>query len=238
MQVEKISVKKVSESVVEQIEKMIENGIFQSGEKLPSVREMCDMFGVGRSAIRDAIITLKGKGTVDVRQGEGTYVCRFDSSKIFNNHLIIPETSDVRALFQVRKILEPGIAEMAASNRTDEQLAEIEEILSNETSNGWEADYNFHMTIAKASRNQIIYQLIQYISTTTKKHMNDFHQFIQKEQKLVEEINDQHRDIFNAIKETNSELAKIKMTEHLEYVEDTLQKSLWKPTSQKREEQF
>lgn len=238
MNVEKISVKKVSESVVEQIEKMIEHGSFQSGEKLPSVREMCEMFGVGRSAIRDAIITLKGKGTVDIRQGEGTYVCRFDSSKIFNNHLIIPETSDVRALFQVRKILEPGIAEMTASNRTDEQLAEIEAILSNKTTNGWEEDYNFHMTIAKASKNQIIYQLIQFISTTTKKHMNDFHQFIQEDPKLVAKINAQHKEILLAIKETNSELAKNKMTEHLEYVETILQKSLWKPTSQKREEPF
>ncbi|RTR36009.1 FadR family transcriptional regulator [Robertmurraya yapensis] len=238
MNVEKISVKKVSESVVEQIEKMIEHGSFQSGEKLPSVREMCEMFGVGRSAIRDAIITLKGKGTVDIRQGEGTYVCRFDSSKIFNNHLIIPESSDVRALFQVRKILEPGIAEMAASNRTDEQLAEIEAILSNKTTNGWEEDYNFHMTIAKASRNQIIYQLIQFISTTTKKHMNDFHQFIQEDPKLVEKINEQHKEIFLALKETTPELAKNKMTEHLEYVETILQKSLWKPTSQKREEPF
>lgn len=238
MNVEKITVKKVSESVVEQIEKMIKQGAFQAGEKLPSVREMCDMFGVGRSAIRDAIITLKGKGTVDIRQGEGTYVCRFDSTRIFNNHLIIPETSDVRALFQVRKILEPGIAEMAAQNRTERQLLEIEEILSNKTSNGWEEDYNFHMTIAKASRNEIIFQLIQYISTTTKKHMTDFHQFIQKDPKLIAKINEQHYEIFQEIKENNAQLAKIKMTEHLEYVEDILQKSLWKPTSQKREEQF
>lgn len=227
MNIEKISVKKVSESVVEQIEKMIENGTFQSGEKLPSVREMCDMFGVGRSAIRDAIITLKGKGTVTVRQGEGTYICRFDSAKLFNHNLVSPESSDVRELFQVRKILEPGIAEMAALYRTEKELKEIEKTFSTNSALSWEDDYNFHMVIAKASRNQIIFQLMQFISTTTKKHMNDFHQTIQKNEHIIEKINKQHKDIFLAIKDADSPRAKLNMSEHLEYVEDILQANLW-----------
>ena len=49
MLVEKISTKKVSESVTEEIEKLIEMGTFQAGEKLPSVRELCELFGVGRN---------------------------------------------------------------------------------------------------------------------------------------------------------------------------------------------
>lgn len=227
MNVEKISVKKISESVVEQIEKMIEEGTFQSGEKLPSVRELCDMFGVGRSAVRDAIITLKGKGTVDVRQGEGTYICRFDSTKLFNSNLILPESKDVRDLFQVRKILEPGIAEMAAFYRTKEQLKELEDIFSSQASYGWEEDYNFHMIIAKASGNDIIFQLMQFISTTTKKHMNDFHHYIQKNDTIVKIINSQHEEIFQAIKSLNPQQAKAKMTEHLEYVGEIMQTNMW-----------
>lgn len=228
LNVQKISVKKVSESVVEQIEKLIEDGTFQSGEKLPSVREMCDMFGVGRSAIRDAIITLKGKGTVDVRQGEGTYIRRFDSSTMFSNNLISPEYSDVRELYQVRKLLEPGIASMASLYRSDKHLQEIENILSRESANGWEDDYLFHMTIAQASGNQIIFQLMQFISTTTKKHMIDFHQFIQQKHTIVNDINRQHLEIFSAIKAREEKSAKFKMTEHLEYVENILLSSLWK----------
>lgn len=225
--VEKIYVKKVSESVVEQIEKLIEDGTFQSGEKLPSVREMCDMFGVGRSAIRDAIITLKGKGTVDVRQGEGTYIRTFESVTLFNHPLISPESSDVRDLYQVRKMLEPKIAELAATNRSDRHVRELKEIISQEALGDWEHDYNFHMTIAKASGNQIIIQLMQFISATTKKHMNDFHQFIQRDHLKVKKINEQHKDIFHAIRANHAEEAKNKMTEHLEYVERILQTNLW-----------
>lgn len=226
MNVERISVKKVSESVVEQIEKLIEDGAFQSGEKLPSVREMCDMFGVGRSAIRDAIITLKGKGTVDVRQGEGTYIRRFDSVNLFNDPLISPESSDVRELYQVRKMLEPKIAEMAALCRSEKHLQELENILTSETSNRWEDDYNFHMTIARASGNQIIIQLMQFISTTTKKHMNDFHQYIQKNHITINRINEHHQKIYSAIQSNNAAQAKSEMTEHLEYVEEILHSSL------------
>lgn len=225
LNIEKISVKKVSESVVEQIERMIENGTFESGEKLPSVRELCEMFGVGRSAVRDAIITLKGKGTVDVRQGEGTFVRRFDSSKMFNQHLVLPDSNDVKELFQVRKILEPGIVEMAAWNRTERDLEILDRISSTET--GWEEDYRFHMTIAKASCNGIVYQLMQFISTTTKKHMNDFHQYIKNHDLIVKKINQQHEDIFLAIRNRDGEHAKEKMTEHLDYVESILQANLW-----------
>ncbi|WP_019156074.1 FadR/GntR family transcriptional regulator [Robertmurraya massiliosenegalensis] len=228
MNVEKISIKKVSESVVEQIEEMIESGSIETGEKLPSVRELCDMFGVGRSAIRDAIITLKGKGIVDVKQGQGTFIRRFDTKKLFNPLLINPESNDVRELFQVRKLLEPGIAEMAALNWTEQDMSQLERCFHTKSSYGWEEDYHFHMTIAKASKNQIIFQLLQFISTTTKKHMIEFHRYIEQNHSIFEIIAQQHRDIFEAIKESDSLKAKNKMTEHLEYVESIMQKSLWK----------
>lgn len=232
MNVEKIAVKKVSESVVEQIEKLIEEGTFKSGEKLPSVREMCEMFGVGRSAIRDAIITLKGKGTVDVKQGEGTYIRSFESVNLFNQPLISPASSDVRDLYQVRKMLEPGIAEMAAVYRTESHLQAMEQTLISQSVNNGENDYNFHMTIAKASGNQIIIQLMQFISTTTKKHMTDFHTYIQRNHITVKKINDQHESLFNAIKNHDAIDAKMKMTEHLAFVEEILQSSLWETKDQ------
>lgn len=226
MNVEKIPIRKVSESVVEQIEKLIEEGTFLPGEKLPSVRELCEMFGVGRSAVRDAIITLKGKGSVDVKQGEGTFIRKFDSTKLFTNQLILPDLKDIRQLFQVRKILEPGIAETAALNRNEKDLEAMENALFNENSQGWESDYNFHMAIANATGNEIITQLMQFISTTTKKAMNDFHQYIQENQSIVMNIDAQHQSIYQAIKNSGHGLAKKAMIEHLDYVENILQSSI------------
>lgn len=225
MEVEKISTKKVSESVTEQIEKMIEVGTFLPGEKLPSVRELCDLFGVGRSAVRDAITTLKGKGAVTVKQGEGTYICKFDSGKLFNNHLLLPSSKDISQLFQVRKLLEPGIAELAAENRSDRDLKMMKDLLFGSGANSWEADYNFHLAIAKAAGNEILIQLIEFISASMKKTMIGFHQFIERDRNIFEEITHQHTQIFQLIHKKDSAKAKQKMEEHLDYVEDLLKTS-------------
>lgn len=224
--VEKISTKKVSESVGEQIEKMLESGSLKAGEKLPSVRELCELFGVGRSAVRDAITTLSGKGAVYVKQGEGTFICEFDSTKLFNKHMLLPSSEDIRELFQVRKILEAGIAEMAALNRTEKDLQHFEEILAKQSNNGWELDYQFHLAIAKATGNDILIQLVQFISTTTKKSMIDFHRYIQKNEDTVKCIVEQHHQIYESIKKGEHKRANQMMISHLNTVEDLLQSSI------------
>lgn len=225
MQVKKISTKKVSDSVVEQIEELIKSGTFQAGEKLPSVRELCEMFGVGRSAVRDAITTLKGKGAVDVKQGEGTYILEFDSTRLFNNHLLLPNSRDIRELFQVRKILEAGIAEMAALNRSEVDLHLIEKILSNQSISGWESDYQLHTAISKAAGNEIIIHLVHFISTTMKNAMIDFHNYIEKNPTTIQFIEEQHLRIYESIKLAKPQQAKQMMMEHLDFVEKELLQS-------------
>ncbi|WP_413307475.1 FadR/GntR family transcriptional regulator [Bacillus sp. 1P10SD] len=225
VQVKKITTKKVSDSVVEQMEEMIKSGTFQAGEKLPSVRELCEMFGVGRSAVRDAITTLKGKGAVDVKQGEGTYILEFDSTRLFNNQLLLPRPRDISELFQVRKLLEPGITEMAANNRTEADLNLMEKILTNQATKGWEADYLLHTAIARAAGNEIIIQLLQFISTTMKNAMIDFHNYIEKNPDIAHMIEKQHAGIYQSIKLGMSQKAKQMMMEHLNFVEKALLKS-------------
>lgn len=223
MNVEKISTKKISETVAEQIEKLIESGNFQSGEKLPSVRELCELFGVGRTAVRDAIISLKGKGLVDVKQGEGTYICHFDPVKHFSSQLLLPSSQDIQNLFQVRKMVETGIAEIAAGDRTSKDLDIMKQILKK--MNGWEADYQFHTAIAKATGNDILIQLLEVISVSMKKAMVDVHQYVERNDEAGEFIKQQHQAVFEAIVEGKPDLAKEKMYHHLNYVEELLYKS-------------
>lgn len=226
MKVEKISTKKVSESVEEQLEKMIHSGMFKAGEKLPSVRELCELFGVGRSAVRDAITTLSGKGTVYVRRGEGTFVCEFDSSKLFSQHMLLSSSRDISELFQVRKLLETGMAELAAVNRTETDLHSLKHTLYIPSSNPWESDYQFHLTIAKATGNEILIQLVQFISTTMKKVMMDFHHYIQKDENTVKLISRQHQQIIDSIEKGDPQAAKQSMSNHLNTVEELLQSSV------------
>jgi GntR family transcriptional repressor for pyruvate dehydrogenase complex len=220
VQVKKIPVKKVSDSVAEQIEDMIRSGTFQTGEKLPSVRELCELFGVGRSAVRDAITTLKGKGMVNVKQGEGAYIQ--ESSGFFHHHLLLTSPRDISELYQVRKLLEVGIAELAAIHCTEEDLHVMDAIFTNPYMKGWEADYQLHTAIAKAAGNEIIIQLMQHITKTMKNAMIDLYHYIEKNPVTAQMIENQHIEIYQSIKLRNPLKAKQVMLEHLDFVEKEL----------------
>ncbi len=228
--IEKISKKKVSALVAEQIENMIEDGTFQPGEKLPSIRELCELLDVGRSAVRDALLTLNGKGAVYMKQGEGAFICEFDSAKLFNQTALHAATKNIRELFQVRKILETGTAEAAALHRSEEDIRVLEGIL-NDPLDGWESDYHFHITITKATGNMILIQLMEYISATMKQAMKDFHCQIRENKETVERIMKQHLYLFEAIKAGDAGKAKRAMINHLDLVEELLQEGFLGETS-------
>ncbi|MEW9669920.1 FadR/GntR family transcriptional regulator [Ammoniphilus sp. 3BR4] len=228
VEIQKISNKKISELVAEQLQHWIVSGKVQPGEKLPSVRELCASFNVGRTAIRDAITTLKGKGFVDVRRGEGTFVQRFDSSQLFEGLRLLNAT-DIQKLFSVRQILEVGIAEMAARVRDPIQLdkmkACIEQMKTTETIEGWKADYEFHLAIAEVTQNEILVQLLETISATMKKAIRDCHQMILDDPVLAQTVIQQHEKIYEAIETGQADWAKVCVIEHLTYVERLLKRS-------------
>ncbi|MGI8314658.1 FadR/GntR family transcriptional regulator [Halobacillus mangrovi] len=228
MEIEKISPKKVSELVEEQMETFIHSGKFQPGEKLPSVRELCDLFDVGRSAMRDAMTALKGKGLVEIRHGEGMYICHFDPTKLLNHYLLLPDKNDIEALFQVREMLEAGMVKRAAQFRSEEDL-EAMKLAIGEMKGKKEglgiADYSFHNAIAKSSGNHILFQLMEFISATTKKSMDDFHRMIASDARLLEEIIGQHERIYEKVAAREVERSCDEMVAHLEYVRNLMREN-------------
>jgi GntR family transcriptional regulator, transcriptional repressor for pyruvate dehydrogenase complex len=192
------------------------------GDKLPSVRELCHRFGVGRTAVRDAITTLKGKGLVTVRRGEGAFVNRYDASDLLND-LWLVNREEIREVLQVRKILEPGVAEAAAENRNATDLSELKERLNEMESadheSAWEADYRFHMAIVKATRNQVLTRLMETVSNATQNVMCEFHRSILENPRQTLEVSGQHRRIYEAIQAADGSSARRLMLEHLMFVD-------------------
>jgi GntR family transcriptional regulator, transcriptional repressor for pyruvate dehydrogenase complex len=225
MLVEKIPTKKISDIVAEKIEEWISTGSVKPGDKLPSVRELCEMFDVGRSAVRDAITTLKGKGLVEVKQGDGTFVTRLDPSVIFYDLLI--GKRDIKNLYTVRQILEIGTAEHAALHRRDENLVKMRDAIMKlekaKTIDGWEADFEFHLAIAEATQNEVLVELMQTISNTTKKAILEVQKIILSDQKLSRMVFHQHLEIYEAIRKGRSTEARQAMLTHLTFVEGLLE---------------
>ncbi|WP_252313115.1 FadR/GntR family transcriptional regulator [Sinobaca sp. H24] len=232
MEVEKVPAVHISEHVAAELETQIQTGTFKAHEKLPSVRELCDLFETGRSAVRDAISTLKGKGLVYVKKGEGTFVSPFDAAKLFHSGALLPDQQAIQELFQVRKMLETEMVKEAASYRTPEQAdAVVQAAEAMETTLGpdsWELDYAFHQSIAKAAGNTILVQLMEFLSSTTKKAMIDFHLYLAAEPASSQKIIDQHAAIARFVQEADPENARRAMVDHLSFVEEKMQESiLW-----------
>jgi GntR family transcriptional repressor for pyruvate dehydrogenase complex len=225
MEAAKISHQKISDRVADQIEQWIRAGHVRPGDRLPSVRELCLMFDVGRTAVRDAITTLKGKGMVEVRHGDGTFVCRFDFSKVIAG-LSLVNRQDVQNLFEVRKILEVGTAELAAVHRETSHLRRMKEALDRlakaNSLEGWKADLDFHFVIAEATQNEHLVQLMQTVSTAIRRAIMDCHRIILADAELERQIFQQHVNVCEAIHDSEPERARQAMLTHLTFVEELL----------------
>ncbi len=163
---------KVFEQIVEQIERRILSGELRSGDRLPSERELGEQFHVSRTAVREAMKTLAQKGLVDMRPGRGTIVIDGTSRAVKHSldlMLSVGQENGSQNLVEVREILEPEIAALAAARATEEEIAamrEAVEIMDNNLTNAnayIAADNDFHRALAKGTQNVLILRLVDSI---------------------------------------------------------------------------
>jgi GntR family transcriptional repressor for pyruvate dehydrogenase complex len=167
-----IQASRLYEQIVQQIEESILKGDLAEGSQLPAERDLAKQFGVSRTAVREAIKALQEKGLVDAFPGRGTFVTNGtpDSMRRSLDRLIKSGEPEGRAhLVEVREILEPEIAALAAVRATDQDLAEMRDAVSvmdqaRQDSDAFiEADLDFHLALAEAAGNPIVLSLIDSI---------------------------------------------------------------------------
>jgi GntR family transcriptional repressor for pyruvate dehydrogenase complex len=150
------------------------SGGVEPGARMPSERQLAEAFGVGRSAVREAIAALSLIGLIEVRHGDGTYLKRPDSPllpQVVEWGLLLGEqrTAD---LVEARQKIEVDIAGLAAERRTDDDLAVLSSLLSRmewesrggaETAAFVDADVEFHLRLAEAARNSALRDVLSSI---------------------------------------------------------------------------
>jgi GntR family transcriptional repressor for pyruvate dehydrogenase complex len=161
------------EQIVEQIKAQIFNGQLRAGDRLPTERELSEQFGVSRTAVREAITVLGQRGLVEVRPGRGTFVINGASQAVRDSLellMTIEQAGDDWVnLVEVREMLEPEIAALAAKRAQEAEIAEMQEAISamDMTLDDIDAfiasDNRFHRALAKATHNPIILTLIDSI---------------------------------------------------------------------------
>ena len=128
------------EQIVKQIEDSIERGDLKEGDQLPAERELALQFGVSRTAVREAVKALREKGLVEAYPGRGTFITSETSNSIrltFDRMIKSGPRDGTLHLVEVREILEPEIAALAAKRVTEENLNELREAIAN---HGWRKD--------------------------------------------------------------------------------------------------
>ncbi|MFC7346706.1 FadR/GntR family transcriptional regulator [Chryseobacterium zhengzhouense] len=201
--------KTLAEEVAERLIEGISNDEYAIGEKLPIEPELMKIYGVGRSSIREAIKILSIKGILNVQQGVGTFVVSKNAQESLATQIDKAKLEDV---FEVRSILDAKIAGKAATHRTEEDLATMKMYLDLRNTLAaekkplecYEADVNFHVSIAKACGNSLLKEIFivaskHILSSFENRHNNDTEPF-----KISQKI---HTDLYLAIETQDSKKA-------------------------------
>jgi GntR family transcriptional repressor for pyruvate dehydrogenase complex len=213
------------EQIVQQIEESILKGELSEGSQLPAERDLAKQFGVSRTAVREAIKALQEKGLVDAFPGRGTFITNGTSNSMRRSLDRIIKSGEPNGwayLVEVREILEPEIAALAAVRATDQDLATLKEALdvmdnAGRDSDAYiEADLDFHLALAEAAANPIVLSLIDSIVV------------LLREQRLLifrveggpERGQHHHRRILEAIERHDPQGARAAMQAHLSQVRE------------------
>ncbi|WP_274307505.1 FadR/GntR family transcriptional regulator [Solibacillus daqui] len=231
MQYNKVITRKKYEEVFEVLHEKITSGKLQPGDRLDSVEHLAEQFAVSRSAIREALSALNAMGLIEIKQGSGTFVKQFSEE---NLHLplsktIVSNRDSIPHLLELRKIIEVGTAVSAAKHRSQDDIQKLEQILQKmkevqgDGELGEQVDFEFHATIAAASQNPLLVNLLAQVSDLMLDTMRATRRLLLFSSKTAsEQLYDEHMQIFLAIKQQNTNLAELAMFSHLSNVENAL----------------
>jgi GntR family transcriptional regulator, transcriptional repressor for pyruvate dehydrogenase complex len=167
-----VQTSRLYEQIVQQIQDSIEQGALKPGEQLPAERALALQFGVSRTAVREAVKALHEKGLVEAYPGRGTFITSGSSNaiRLTLDRMIKTGSADGTVhLTEVREMLEPEIAALAATRAREENLEELKEAVGimddakQDPAAYIEADLDFHLALAEAAANPLILSLIDSI---------------------------------------------------------------------------
>jgi GntR family transcriptional repressor for pyruvate dehydrogenase complex len=216
----------LSDNIVDQILGLISRGVLKPRDQIPSEKQLCQQFGVGRTSVREALRSLSIMGILRSQAGEGTFVAE-DGSKYVEKSLqwsLLLTRKAIDDLIETRMTLESQTTFLAAQRASEADLQEMAEAIAGmarsirQPEAYLEFDLLFHMAIARASQNSILSQLlgmirgylqtwIQQILTVPTSREAEL-----RARKSVTE----HRAILAALKRRSAEEARKAIIEHLQ----------------------
>jgi GntR family transcriptional repressor for pyruvate dehydrogenase complex len=209
--------------VVHEIQSVIVGGRLEPGVKLPAERELADELGVSRTVIREAVRILVAKGLLETRPGIGTIVRQVTRDQLLEPLSLLLRTHEdpisVDHLHQVRRILEVEIVALAALQATEEDIAELKQVLAKmeaardipeEFAAG---DADFHQGLARTTHNPLLIILLDSIRDL----MQEVRLMVTRHPGLHEQVMPDHYRILERVAAQDPEGARRAMEVHLEH---------------------
>ena len=209
------------ENITEQLMELMITKELMPGMELPSESELGEMFGVGKSSVREALRSLSALDVVEIRHGKKALV-KYPSAapmeKVFR-FVVFCTRSGLDDILELRNFLESEAAELAAQRRTEEQLEKIGKALDNfvsavdkPTEEFIESDMIFHLSIAESVDNIILTYILRAYRSVMKESIKRL--FIPLEERDPEGLLNRHINIYKCIEDKDPVGARRAMETH------------------------
>ncbi len=206
---------RLHQSIAAKIRRRIRDGVYRSGDRLPGERELAEEFGVSRVTVREAEIALQAQGLIRIKTGSGAYVT--DQREASFTRLPIVSALE---LTEARLLFESEAAALAARSISDETVARLDELVkimgsADDVNAIQDADREFHLTIAKASRNKAVSHVVETLwqMRSDIPDVKDVHASVCTDES-ADERRAEHDAILTALRNRNPAAARSAMQDH------------------------
>jgi GntR family transcriptional repressor for pyruvate dehydrogenase complex len=224
-----IEKRKLSDSVIEEIKRMMESGELKEGDKLPNQNEFAAQLGVSRASLREALHTLNLVGAIEQRPGMGTVIKSLNPT-LWVDQLSPPLVSDAKAtleLLEARRFIEVGVVELAVQHATKEDVQNLNALVQkmkvalkeDRMADYSRLDMSFHHQIAEAAHNRYMLHMFVNIRGMMEQFIREAFTVIPG---LLQRSLTFHVSIYEGIRERDRKKAATSMKNHIQDIASAL----------------
>ncbi|MGQ9700088.1 MAG: FadR/GntR family transcriptional regulator [Candidatus Bipolaricaulaceae bacterium] len=224
MDFKKVRPTKAATEVAQQLLRAIKEGVFPLDTKLPPEAELAQRMGVSRPTVREALAALAAVGLIEARPGTGHFVKKPTESMAFEALFLLENEASCLEIMEARTVLEPPVAELAAKQRTQEDVSLLfsicEELQSLARPEHFEeyfaADKRFHLALVQATGNSLLAAaMIPLVNTMDQQIYREFtREYYMRDRASIAEVAALHQEVAKAVAEKNQEKARQAMEAH------------------------
>ena len=222
----------VTEKTIQYLKDLIVSDETQIGDKIGTEHEICEALSVGRGTVREAFRTLEAQGYLDLKKGRGAYIaCKEKNEAEALKSWFSRNQSNMNEYIEIRDILEPAAAGLAAVRATDSQIQKLDAIhtvfLEHASVTNFELlanmDEQFHNEIVRMSGNSIM----ETIEDMLNDGITTFRLQTFKIEHNISNCINAHGLILDALKNRDAVIAKIYMDRHIRLISEDIKKAIY-----------